>query len=242
MDQTFVQSFIVIQLKMVTYFDNSKLTLLLIKPHLNMWIYQYKRTTSNQNSQFSEIGTIVKQFNTNTIFNNYNVFTFIKDSKTIVIQPPLPTYLTIDSILLQFSTLSNNSIMQKNKIKSKSNQNYKYQISIPFSYGYGNFSVSVALKNGRKLKINSISFNYPKKPIITSILKIKDGNLKINGDGLVDEIVFGTFKTKIENETTGLFSETIECYSLTNQYQNINCQFKMKPIQYILLILQLFLF
>ncbi|EAL65857.1 hypothetical protein DDB_G0283237 [Dictyostelium discoideum AX4] len=54
---------------------------------------------SNQESQFSQIGTIVKQFNTNTIFNKYNAFTFTKDSKTIVIQPPLPSNVKVDGSL-----------------------------------------------------------------------------------------------------------------------------------------------
>ncbi|KAM9992070.1 hypothetical protein ACTFIZ_012723 [Dictyostelium cf. discoideum] len=207
---------------------------------------------SNQDSQFSQNGTIVKQFNTNTILNKYNVFTFTKDSKTLAIQPPLPTNVIIDASLLQFSTFSNNSIIvsgdflmdkfnglnytdfqfqfdngtiysTEKQILSRSDQNYKYQINIPFAYGYGNFGAFITFENGRKFKLNSIPFNYPTKPIINSISKIKDGNLKINGDGFLDVIVVASFKT-----TTGIFSETIECYpKIINQ--NINCQFEMNP-------------
>ncbi|KAM9973881.1 hypothetical protein ACTFIW_007543 [Dictyostelium discoideum] len=212
---------------------------------------------SNQDSQFSQIGTIIKQFNTNTIFNKYNIFTFTKDSKTLVIQPPLPTNLTIDESLAQFSTFSNNTILvsadflldkyngfdytdfqlqfdngtiysAKKQLLSKSVQNYIYQLNMPFAYGSGNFSILITLENGRKLIINSTPFNYPKKPIINSISKINDGNLKINGDGFLDVTVVGSFKTTFKNVITGIFSDTIECHSqIIQQNQNIICQFTM---------------
>ncbi|EAL65852.1 hypothetical protein DDB_G0283227 [Dictyostelium discoideum AX4] len=212
---------------------------------------------SNQDSQFSQTGTIVKQFNTNTIFNKYKIFTFTKDSKTLAIQPPLPKNLTIDGGLAQFSTFSNNTILVSSdflldkyngydytdfqlqfdngtiyspnkQILSKSVQNYIYQLNIPFAYGSGNFSIFITLENGRKFIINSTPFNYPTKPIINSISKIKDGNLKINGDGFLNITVVGSFKTTFKNIITGLFSDTIECHSqIIQQNQNIICQFTL---------------
>ncbi|KAM9976075.1 hypothetical protein ACTFIR_009916 [Dictyostelium discoideum] len=164
---------------------------------------------SNQDSQFSQIGTIVKQFNTNTIFNKYNIFIFTKDSKALVIQPPLPTNLTIDESLAQLSTFSNNTILvsadflldkyncfdytdfqlqfdngtiysAKKQLLSKSVQNYIYQLNMPFAYGS------------------------------------------------VDVTVVGSFKTTFKNVITGIFSDTIECHSqIIQQNQNIICQFTM---------------
>ncbi|KAM9976090.1 hypothetical protein ACTFIR_009931 [Dictyostelium discoideum] len=210
---------------------------------------------SNQDSQFSQIGTIVKQFNTKTMFNKYNIFTFTKDSKTIIIQPPLPSNVIVDGRLAQFSTFSNNTILvsgdflmdkynsfdyidfqfqfdngtiysAKKQLLSKSDQNYKYQINAPFAYGSGNFSVFVTFENGRKLIINPIPFYYPKKPIINSISKIKDGNIKMNGDGFFNVIVRGTFKADSLYKENRTLSETIDCYpEIINQ--NINCQFSI---------------
>ncbi|EAL65853.1 hypothetical protein DDB_G0283229 [Dictyostelium discoideum AX4] len=210
---------------------------------------------TDQDSQFSQIGTIVKQFNTKTIFNKYNIFTFTKDSKTIVIQPPLPSNVIVDGSLAQFSTFSNNTILvsadflmdkyngfdnidfqfqfdngtihsAKKQFLSKSDQNYRYQINAPFAYGSGNFSVFVTFENRRKFIINPIPFYYPKKPIINSISKIKDGNIKMNGDGFFNVIVRGTFKANSLYKENRTLSETIDCYpEIINQ--NINCQFSI---------------
>ncbi|KAM9973883.1 hypothetical protein ACTFIW_007545 [Dictyostelium discoideum] len=196
---------------------------------------------SNQDSHFSQIGTIVKQFNTKTIFNKYNAFTFTKDSKTIVLQPPLPTNIITNGSLAQFKAFSDNTIIvsgdflmdkynglnyidfqfqfnngtiysAKNKLLSKSAQNYKYQINAPFGYGSGNFSTFVPFGNSNKtIAINSIPFSYPTKPIITSISRIKGRELTINGEGFFDVIVVGSFKRNTKNKDTGLFSDNLIC-------------------------------
>ncbi|EAL65899.2 hypothetical protein DDB_G0283139 [Dictyostelium discoideum AX4] len=204
---------------------------------------------SNQDSQFSQIGTIVKQFNTKTIFNKYNIFTFTKDSKTIVIQPPLPTNLIVHEYSAQFSTFSNNTIIvsgdflmdsyngfdyidfqfqfdngtihsAKKQLLSKSDQNYKYQINAPFAYGSGNFSASVTFENIKKTITNSFPFYYPTKPIVTSISTINDLGLTISGDGFFGVKIFGSFKTITLIEETGLFSVPTECEYTHDQVTN----------------------
>ncbi|KAM9992056.1 hypothetical protein ACTFIZ_012730 [Dictyostelium cf. discoideum] len=212
---------------------------------------------SSQDSQFSELGTIVKQFNTNTIVKKYNVFTFTKDSRTIVIQPPLPTNIIIHENSAQFSTFSNNSIIisgdflmdkynglnyidfqfqfdngtiysTEKQLLSKSDQNYKYQVNAPFAYGSGNFSTFFTFGNGRKT-INSIPFYYPTKPIITST-RIEDGLLTIRGDGFFNPIIAISFKRITLNQETGLFSDTFTCSDSYLSYSNtntINCNFEI---------------
>ncbi|EAL65860.1 hypothetical protein DDB_G0283243 [Dictyostelium discoideum AX4] len=208
---------------------------------------------SNQDSQFSQIGTIVKQFNTNTIVNKYNIYTFTKDSKTIIIQPPLPTNLIFGASLPKFSTFSNNTIIissdflldkyngfdytdfqlqfdngtiypVKKQLLSKSAQNYKYQINAPFAFGSGNFCTFITFENNRKL-INSIPFYYPARPIINSISKIKIGGFKISGDGFFNVSLIASFKKNLVNTTTGVIKNVIRCDPQTTQSQNLDCEF-----------------
>ncbi|KAM9976071.1 hypothetical protein ACTFIR_009912 [Dictyostelium discoideum] len=206
---------------------------------------------SNQDSQFSQIGTIVKQFNTKTIFNKYNIFTFTKDSKTIVLQPPLPTNVMVHEDSAQFKTFSNNTIivsgdllmdkyngfdytdfqfhfdngtiyLAKKQLLSKSDQNYKYQINAPFGYGSGYFSAFVTFGNSNKSITNSIPFSYPTKPIITSISTIKDQKLIISGDGFFGVKIVGSFKTFTLVNETGVFYNIVECEYYYKDNQDIN--------------------
>ncbi|KAN0023887.1 hypothetical protein ACTFIV_008277 [Dictyostelium citrinum] len=196
---------------------------------------------SNQGYQFSENGTIVKQFNTKTILNNYSVFTFTKYSKTLIIQPPLPTNIIVDGSFPQFSTFSNNTIIVSGdflmdkyygfdylnfqfqfdngtihsgnkQLLSKSVQNYKYQINAPSTYGSGNFSVFIIFENGKKLITKSFPFNYPTKPIFNSISRIKDKSLIISGDGFFEDVkIVGSFKITTQNKDSNLFSDPDVC-------------------------------
>ncbi|EAL65847.1 hypothetical protein DDB_G0283217 [Dictyostelium discoideum AX4] len=181
---------------------------------------------SNQDSQFSQI-----------------------DSKTIVIQPPLPTNVIVHEDSAQYSTFSNNTIIvsadflmdkyngfdnidfqfkfdngiiysANKQLLSKSVQNYKYQINAPFAYGSGNFSAFVTFENSNKSITNSIPFYYPTKPIITSMSSIKDQELIIRGDGFFGVKIVASFKT--------IDRITVECeYKTYNQDTNrkFYCQF-----------------
>ncbi|KAM9976077.1 hypothetical protein ACTFIR_009918 [Dictyostelium discoideum] len=208
---------------------------------------------SNQDSQFSQIGTIVKQFNKNTIINKYNIYTFTKDSKTIIIQPPLPTNVMFGANLPKLSTFSNNTIIVsadflidkynsfdytdfqlqfdngtiysvKKPSLSKSAQNYKYQINAPFAFGSGNFCTFITFQNNRKL-INSIPFYYPARPIINSVSKIKIDGFKISGDGFFNVSLIASFKKNFGNTTTGVLKNDIGCYPQKAQSQNLDCKF-----------------
>ncbi|KAM9988827.1 hypothetical protein ACTFIY_004864 [Dictyostelium cf. discoideum] len=159
---------------------------------------------SNQDSQFSEIGTIVKHFNTNTIVNKYNIFTFTKDSRTIVIQPPLPTNLIFDASLPKLPTFSNNTIIissdflmdkyngfdytdfqlqfdngtiysVKKPSLSKSAQNFKYQTNAPFAFG--------------------------------SVSTFKIDGFKIIGDGFFNVSLIASYIKNLGNTTTDDFNE-----------------------------------